>query len=170
MSFDPKAELSSAQLAAVIGVTERRVQQLEAEGIFRNVGKGRSKRFILADAVQAFAKKSEMDARDEAALPGTSRAQIEIEQARKLKLANDTADALLVQTADALAAVDHITGEIRTGLAGIPARFTDDLTERRRLDDLIDVVLTEISGRFEQAGAALREGRDPLEADAAADA
>lgn len=170
MSFDARVKVSSAQLATVLGLTERRVQQLEAESVFTNVGNGRSKRFVLADAVQALVKKSEMDARNAAPAAGTSRESFEAERARKLKLQNDQADALLVDTNDALAGIDHIFGEVRTALAGIPARATDDLVLRRQIEDAIDATLGDLAGRLDQAGTALREGRDPLEADTAIDA
>jgi len=170
MSFDARVKVSSAELAKVLGLTERRVQQLEAESVFTNVGKGRSKRFVLADAVQSLVKKSETDARNAAPAAGTSRETFEAERARKLKLQNDQADALLVDTNDALAAVDHLFGEVRTALAGIPARATDDLVMRRTIEDAIDATLAGLAERLDQAGAALREGRDPLEADPALDA
>lgn len=169
-TFDPQQLVSSGQLGAVIGVTERRVQQLEAESIFTNQGRGRSKRFQLAAAVQAFLAKSEMDARSAYMDASTSREQFEAERARKLKLENDTRESLLVETPDAIAAIDRIFGEVRTALAGIAPRFTEDVAERRRLDDVIDAVLTDLATRLDKAGAALQEGRDPLEADAADDA
>lgn len=168
--FDAKQLLSSSQLGAVLGLTERRIQQLESESVFVNVGKGRSKRFRLDHAVQAMVRKSEIEAQEAAASASTSRELFEAERARKLKLANDQAEALLVETPDALAAIDRIFGEVRTGLAGIPPRFTEDVAERRRLEDAIDAALAAIAGRLEQASAALQEGRDPLGADAALDA
>lgn len=166
MSFDPHARISSSQLAEVLGLTERRVQQLEAEGVFRNVGEGRSKRFVLSDAVRAWKEKSEIEADEAIQSASTSREAFEFERARKMKLENDQREALLIETPDALAAIDLIVGQITTGLAGIPARYTDDLAERRKLEELHADVLRELSDRHEQAGAALREGRDPLEADA----
>lgn len=167
MSFDHRQHVSSSQLGAVLGLTERRVQQLEAELIFANVGTGRSKRYVLADAVQALLAKSEMDARRAANEASTSREMFESERARKLKLENDQREALLIETPDALSAIDRIFGEVRTALAGIAPRFTEDVAERRRLDDAIDTILADLVGRLDEAGTALSEGRDPLAADAA---
>ena len=169
-TFDARQLVSSAQLGSVLGVTERRVQQLEAESIFQNVGKGRSKRYHLADAIQAVLAKSEADARRAAQDASTSRELFESERARKLKLENDTREALLIETPDAIAAIDRIFGEVRTALSGVAPRFTEDIAERRRLDDVIDAILTDLAARLDQAGADLQEGRDPLAADAADDA
>lgn len=163
--FNARHIVSSSELAAVFGLTERRIQQLEAESVFTNVGKGRSKRFVLSDAVQAMQRKSEMAAAEAAQSASSSREMFEAERARKLKLENDQREALLVETPDALAAIDAIFGEVRTALAGIPARYTEDLAERRRLEDAIDTTLADISGRLDKAGTALAEGRDPLAAD-----
>ncbi len=168
--FDPRATVSSAELAAVFGLTERRIQQLEAESVFKNVGTGRSKRFRLADAVQAMLRKSEIAAAEAAQSASTSREAFEAERARKLKYQNDQAEALLVETPDALAAIDAIFGEVRTALVGIPSRHTEDLAERRRLQDAIDTSLEELVGKLEKAGAALETGRDPLAAGEADDA
>lgn len=166
-AFDPQMQLSSSQLAMVFGLTERRIQQLEAESVLANVGEGRSKRFRLGDAVRAMVRRSEIEAAESAQSASSSREMFEAERARKLKLENDQREALLVETPDALAAIDAILGEVRTSLAGIPARYTEDLAERRRLEDAIDNTLGEITGRLEKAGAALAEGRDPLASDEA---
>lgn len=166
-AFDPQMQLSSAELGALLGITERRVQQLESESVFANVGKGRSKRYVLCEAVRAWKEKSEIDASLTIQSASTSREMFEAERARKLKLANDQQEAMLVETPDALAAIDVIFGEARTAFAGIATRFTEDLAERRRLEDVIDQTLDDLTGRFAKASADLREGRDPLAADEA---
>lgn len=169
-AFDPRQLVSSKQLGAVLGLTERRVQQLESEQIFQNVGKGRSKRYHLDTAIQAVLEKSETDAKRSVAEASTSRELFEAERARKLKLDNDQTESLLVETPDAIAAIDAIFGEVRTALAGIAPRFTEDVAERRRLDDAIDAILTDLADRLDKAVAALRTGSDPAAADAADDA
>lgn len=168
--FDPNQTISSSQLGDVLGMTERRVQQLEAESVFENVGKGRSKRYRLADAVQALLAKSQMDGKRAAETSSSSREMFEAERARKLKLENDQNEAMLLETPMALSAIDMIFGEVRTALAGISARYSEDVAERRRLDDVIDTALADLTDRLGKAGAALAAGRDPFAADAAHDA
>ncbi len=163
--FSAHATVSSADLAAVIGRDERRVQQLEAESIFRNVGKGRAKRFVLSDAVQAwveYAIRSEID-RSKDRSPDKS--GFEAERTRKLKLENDAREGLLIETPDAIAAIDAIVGILRTELAAVPARISEDVATRRLVENAIDGVLGNLSARFAKAGADLRAGRDPLAAD-----
>lgn len=162
--FNPRQLVSSGQLGEVLGMTERRVQQLEAEGILTNVGKGRSKRYELSEAVQAIIARSEASFAAANSV-STSRELFEAERARKLKFENDQREALLIDQQDALAAIDRIFGEVRTGLAGIAAKVTDDVAYRRKIDDAIDITLADIANRLDQSAAALREGRDPLAAD-----
>lgn len=168
--MDPRQLVSSKQLGEVLGLTERRVQQLEAESILINVGKGRNKRYRLADAVQAVLAKSEADARAAIADASTSREMFEAERARKLKLENDKREALLVQTPSALAAIDVIVGHVAGALEQLPSQLSEDVGERRRIENVIDNVRADLARRLEQAGAALEEGRDPLEAAEAVDA
>ena len=51
MDFDPKAEVNTTALAAVLGVTGRRIQQLAQDGIISAEDKGK---YILSDAVQRY--------------------------------------------------------------------------------------------------------------------
>jgi len=161
--FDAAQKLSSQELGVVLGLTERRVQQLEDNGVLQNVGTGRSKRFVLADAVQAMLLKYEMDARQPDA--GSSRERFELERARKLELANEENEKRLIPTEIAVAAVEHIVGMMRTDLAAVPARITEDVALRRRAQDAIDTVLGGLAKRLLKAGDAVREGRDPSDAD-----
>jgi len=153
-------EISVKFLAEVLGVTERWVQQLEKQGVLKKSGRGR---YDLAASVQAYIKfkvESEVArAVPEESSPGE---RVKAERARKLKLENDEKEHRLVQTPDAVAALDAIVGPLRSDLAGVPARATDDVALRRRIEDAIDIVLRGLADRFKQAGAALRAGRDPL--------
>jgi phage terminase Nu1 subunit (DNA packaging protein) len=165
-SFDAHTTLNSEQLGAVLGLTGRRVQQLETESIFPNVGNGRNKRFILSESVQSFVefvKKSEI-ARLEAT-QDPDKLSFEAERTRKLRLENDLKENLLVETPDAIAAVDVIVGMLRTDLSAIPARVSDDVALRRLVENEIDAVLGALSRRFAKAASDLQSGRDPLAAD-----
>jgi len=165
--FNPGMEVGTADLAAILGRTDRWIRDLENQGVLQKTARGRYK---LAASVQAYVEwrlKAEVDRRyDES----DARQQIEIERARKLRLQNDEAENKLVPTDLGIAAVDFIVGILRTDLAGVPALITEDVALRRRAEDAIDQVLNSVADRFEKASAALEQGRDPLEADEALDA
>ena len=158
-----REEISVKKLAAILGIGERWVQQLERQGVLKKAGHGR---YHLAESVQsyiAFKVKSEV-AR---AVPEETDAgeRVKAERARKLRLENDEKELLLVQTPDAVAALDAIVGPLRADLAGVPARVTSDVVLRRQIEDAIDSVLRGFADRSAKAGADLRAGRDPLAAD-----
>lgn len=156
-------EISVKFLAQVLGVTERWVQQLEKQGVLTKTGRGR---YDLAASVQAYiAFKVESEVArvtPEVTSPGE---RVKVERARKLQLENDERERRLVQMPDAVAALDAIVGPLRADLSGVPARVTDDVAERRRIEDAIDAALRGLADRFGKAGRALRAGRDPLAAD-----
>lgn len=161
----PNTIVSAARLGEVLGIGDRWVRELADQGFIVKAGYGE---YALEASVQGyirFVRESEVGKVSDTA--ARSRELFEAERARKLKLDNDTREALLTETETAIVALDIIVGTIRTGLSGVAARVTDDVAERRRIDDEIDTVLRDLAGKFEQAGAALREGRDPLEAEAA---
>ncbi|MGE8942687.1 hypothetical protein ACO2I3_12300 [Leptospira interrogans] len=164
---DVDEAVSVRLLANVLGITERWVQQLENNGVLQKSGRGR---YPLAASVQAYIAwkaESEVDRRID---PTSADEMVKQERARKLKLENDARENILVDTPAAIAAVDVIVGMLRTDLAGVPARASEDVVTRRRVEDAINDVLGAVADRLEKAGADLRAGRDPLEADATVDA
>jgi phage terminase Nu1 subunit (DNA packaging protein) len=155
-------EVSIAKLGDVLGVGERWVQQLEAQGVLRKSARGR---YPLAASVQAYTKfkvDSEVArANPEETTPGE---RVKAERARKLKLENDERELHLVAMPSAVTALDVIVGPLKSGLAGVPARVTDDIALRRRIEDAIESVLWDLADRARKASVALRQGRDPYSA------
>lgn len=150
------------RLGNILDLGERWLRKLENKGIIVRLARGQ---YDLPKSVQGYIKwLRETELAQSQTPAGSAKENFELERARKLKLENDQKEALLIETPEVIAAIDHIVGEIRTGLAGIPARFTEDLAERRRLENEIDAVLSQLADRFDQASLALREGRDPSEA------
>ncbi|WP_409560204.1 hypothetical protein [Hyphomicrobium sp. MC8b] len=160
-------EVSVTDLGKVLGVGERWVQQLDAQGILTKSARGR---YPLAASVQAYTQ-FKVESEVARAIPEETSAgeRVKAERARKLKLENDERELLLVAMPEALTALDVIVGPLKAGLAGVPARVTDDIAERRRIEDAIEVVLKDLAKRLEQAGDAMRQGRDPYSAVEAAD-
>lgn len=162
--------ISAAELGAILAAPplgDRWLRELADRGFLVKVGRAR---YDLAKSVQGylrFVRETEVTA---AVTAATSREAFEAERARKLKLENDQRQAMLVETPDALAAIDHIFGQVRTALAGLPPRISEDVAERRRIENAIDATLADLSGRLDEAGAALREGRDALAASGEVDA
>lgn len=167
---DAPTTVSAAELAAILAdppFSDRWLRELADQGYLVKAGRGT---YELAASVKGYVRYVLETEVRQASEPTGSREQFEAERARKLKLENDTREALLIETQDVLAAIDHIFGEMRTALSGIAAKATDDVSLRRRIDDAIDGILTDISRRSDEAGAALQAGRDPCETDTTYDA
>lgn len=156
--------VSGTELGALLAYppfTDRWIRQLADEGAVVKAGYGR---YDLRASILAYVEHVKKSAVDALPAVGSSRDQYEAERARKLKMHNDERDALLMETNSGLAALDHIFGMVQTALAGVAPRVTEDIALRRKIEDAQTAVLSDLVTRFEQAGAALRAGRDPLEA------
>ena len=153
--------VSAARLSAIFGVTDRWLRDLADRGVIAKVGHGK---YRLADSVQGyirFIRESEA----KAAADTPTKSDYDFERARKVKLENDEKERKLTDTDLAIAAVDLIVGMLRTDLAGVPSRISEDVAMRRRAEDAIDTVLSGLTRRLAKARDALRQGRDPGEAD-----
>lgn len=159
----PPEIVSGAVLSALLAdppFTDRWLRELADRGFIVRAGRGL---YDLKKSVQGyvrFIRETEV-----AAATTPERGGLDAERTRKLRLENDEREGRLVDTGLALNAVDAIAGMIRTDLAGLPARISEDVTIRRRAEDAIDTVLAGLADRFTKAGAALEQGRDPLAAD-----
>lgn len=143
-----EAIVSTADLAALLDLTTRRIRQLESEGHFKSEGRSR---YALGAAIRGYLafKESTFEARTAGAVNDRlreARAEaIEIENTRK-------SNALFADArTDIEATVDQVFGPLKADLYSIPARVTADLRVRHRIEIEIDRVLTEAAKRTEQA-------------------
>ena len=134
-------ELSSAQMAVVLGVTERRVRQLAADGIVRKAQK--RGRYRLVPSVAGYCASLEK---------GQDVGLDEIRRERLLRLQMERAqqERTLITMEEAGAVVDRLTGEFVAMLNGLPARITNDIRERRRQEAIIDQVRQSLTDKFSE--------------------
>jgi translation elongation factor EF-Tu-like GTPase len=165
---DVHEEIGTENLAKILGLTAQRVGQLTNSGALTKLRHGR---YNLADAVQSYITYKLKTESDRLARVDTTPDQaVKIERARKLRLENDERERTLVDTGNAIMAIDVIVGPLQADLAGVPASVTDDVALRRQIEHAIHSALSGFSDRLEKAGAALRAGRDPDAADGEDDA
>lgn len=152
-------KVSVSSLAKILGITERRVQRLETESVLKKTARGR---YPLSGSVQAymiFKVQSEVSrAKRDETTPGE---RVKLERARKLKLENDQTESKLIALTDVLICLDATLGPLKSSLSGVPARVTNDVPLRHRIENAIEVVLNDLSKRFKKAAAALEKGSDP---------
>lgn len=153
--------LDVGTVAKLLMLSERRVQQLAQS-------KWIPKPYTLVGSVQGYLRFLQDEQRK--ATKSAGDAEVRRERARKLKLDNDENEGFLVRTEDAIAALDAIVGPIKSELAGVAPRVTDDVAMRRRIDDAIDDALSGLADRCQKSSDDLRSGRDALAADTEGDA
>ena len=155
-------KVSAAHLAAILAsppYTDRWLRELANKGYLVKSGRGE---YELGSSVQGhirYIREMELGS------GVSSRAAYLAERARKLKLDNDEKENLLISTELAVSAVDYIVGELRTNLAAVPAKVSDDVVARRHVESVIDDVLNAVADRFQRAGELLRQGRNPFDDD-----
>lgn len=147
-----EVDLNSAQVAAVLGITERRVRQLAAEGVVKRAD--RRGRYKLVPSVANYISTLSAGERDVGLAP--------IRQERLLKLQRENAlrDRELITLDEAIGFVDEITGAFLSSLNGLPARVTNDVRERRRLEAIIDAERQRLADKFAEIQTQLINGRD----------
>lgn len=151
-------EVSTAVLAEILGVSERRIQQLAGDGVLRRQAHGE---WVLSESVQAFLKyrlQSETRRLTKQVATGADRLKEVKARREELKLAREERE--LVPLADALYAMDRVAGTLALEVNNVPARYTRDLDERDRLQIAIDDVLRTVADRVAECGVALRADSD----------
>jgi len=156
---DLPTEVSGRALGWLLSLTDRRIRQLADQGVLTKAGRGK---YLLKESVEAYfggKLKAETDARK-------AEDPLEAERVRRMRRENDEAERLLMPVEDAVAAFDTIIGSLVSDLASVPARVTEDVVVRRKIEDEINAVLAEISERCARAASDIQSGRDAAEADA----
>lgn len=135
MLIDAETEVPAATLAAALGVTRKRVEQLAVDGVVKRLGKGR---FLLLQSVTGFIAwlRDEQRAASKSASAGRFQearaADIEVRTAERQKR-------LQIEASEhAIAVIDEFCGPLKAELLSMPARWTNDIAFRRRMEDTID--------------------------------
>lgn len=148
--------LISVEIAArLLKLTSRRVQQLVKEGWIKQAKRGE---YTVLEVVHGY-----IDFRDEvdrSAQQKSANTRVSDKRAEEieLRIARDTRALQEDARAEAIAVTDIIIGGIRTDLLALPARFTADLTQRRKLETLIDDVLRAAAKRTRDEANGSSEG------------
>jgi phage terminase Nu1 subunit (DNA packaging protein) len=144
--------VSTADLARVLGVTERRVQQLENVGVLRHTEHGE---WDLAESVQAYLQ-HRLKAKRTPAARGKAEERLKEAKASREVLKLAVEEGRLIDVDEALAIIDEIVGTFRADLTGIPARLTRDMTWREKIETEIDGALCRCADLFAERAEAMR--------------
>ena len=143
--------------AKLLMVTPEWVRRLTKDGW---IAKADRRRYRVVDVVHGYIRFLKDEARRSTKTAAHTRLQ-DI-RTRKEELAVAQSERELVPLVDAMTLVDEVTGAVVMRVHAIPARFTQDLEQRERLQQEIDEALVEVADRIEKLGRAFRSGQyDP---------
>lgn len=141
-----ETEVSTTELACVLGITGRRIRQLAEDGDLEKVAQGR---FYLADSVQKYIKllaRNEMS-EEERKLEKTKRAADVTLKASKAKIAKMEADELqgkMHRAEDVAAMTEDLIYTIRSALLALPGRVAVDVSTAESPAEASEIIRKEV--------------------------
>lgn len=150
----PKGQtITVTQAGALLNRTPRWVQNLVAAGFITKSKRGAYTLVeVVRGAVAYYEDQLEKANKAAAASRATDARTREIE----LRIAERKRE--LIPQEDAMAVVSELAGMVRAEFSGLPARFTRDLEQRRRLEQEINGTFERLSAAASRAGTALATG------------
>lgn len=141
-----ETEVSTTELAAVLGVTARRVQQMAQDGTLPTARKGR---FLLADSVQRYIKflsVEPLDAEDKKLEKArrVAEATIKTSKATVAKLEAEELKGSMHRSEDVAAMTEDLVYTIRGALNALPGRLAVDVAASASPAEAAEVIRKEV--------------------------
>lgn len=139
-------EVSTKELADILGLTERRVQQMAQEGVIQKIAKNR---FMLADSVQRYVKsvtreeKSEDDKKLEKARL-FAETQIKTSKAAITKLEAEELKGNMHRSEDVAAVMEDLVYAMRGALNALPGRLAIDIVGAATPAEAAEIIKKEV--------------------------
>ena len=152
--------LTVNQVAALCGRSTQWVHQLAKAGFVQKQGKNEYALVAVVRGVIAYyedlqAKNGKTAAANRATEARTREIELRIQERQRD----------LIPLEDARAVVSEMAALVRAEFQGLPARYTRDMQDRRKLEQDIDGSFERLSRRAEEAARALVAGSGDLEAE-----
>ncbi len=127
----PETEVSTTELACVLGITGRRVRQLAEDGQFEKTGQGR---FKLANSVQRYNSFLSREPEDEDDIKldkakQTAEVTLKASKAKISKLESDELAGKMHRSEDVAAMMEDLIFSIRASLVALPGRVAAEAFE-----------------------------------------
>lgn len=160
------ATISGSEAAKLLMLeSERRIQQLAADGYIERAERGR---YFTVSVIQGYIRFLKDTARNNTENASANRQRDartrEIEQRMAL------ADHRLVELSEVESVLDEVAGILRAGFNGFPAQMTRDIPMRKKLEAGIDGIFKRAAARISETIAALGTSGEVVDADAEDDA
>jgi hypothetical protein len=146
------------QAAALLGRSRRWVYNLVQGGYIEKVETGKYTVVgVIRGAVAYYEDQISKNQKTAAASRATDA------RTREIELRIMERSRKLIPLEDALAVVGEMAAAVRSEFQGVPARYTRDMTERRRLEQEIDGAFDRLSRRSAEAERAMATGEVDME-------
>ena len=150
--------VTTPTLAALCGVSARRVQQLADEGVIRSETRGT---WNAIECVPAFHAHRIAQVEQAVTKRTGSAADRHVNaKARAVELRTAREEAVLIETEEAQAVVEELVGTAKAGFGGLAARVTRDLTLRATIEEEVDAIFDRLGAQYRHRAAELRRGVD----------
>ena len=146
ISITEETEVSTTELACILGITGRRIRQMAEDGQMQKVSQGR---FLLADSVQRYIKsinRGEMDEGDKK-LEKTRRiaeTTMKASKATLLKLEAEHLKSIMYRAEDVAAMTEDLVYTIRSALSALPGRLAVEAAAATTPAEASEVIRREV--------------------------
>ena len=141
-----ETEVSTTELATVLGITARRVQQMAQDGTLQPVSRGR---FALADSVQAYIKflAAPMDKEDLKLEKARRAAEVQQKVAKSsiAKMESEEMKGNMHRSEDVQAITSDLVYAFRGALAALPGRLAMDVAAVDTPAEASDIIRKEVN-------------------------
>lgn len=149
-----ETEIKTTELAGILGISARRVQQLAQDDIFRPVRRGW---FALGDSVQRYIAYLEKDRKQEADAEREqskkrSKADVEWKESRAkiAKLQADELEGTMHRAEDVQAMTEQLLYAVRGALSALPGRCGKEVAETDNVREAIAILRREVNAAMDE--------------------
>ncbi|MEP0518551.1 MAG: hypothetical protein ABJO09_01065 [Hyphomicrobiales bacterium] len=156
--------ISIKKAASMLMIGEERVRQLIKDGYIERAGRGK---VPLVSAVQGYINFRNAD--DRQSTKSAAESRLRDVRSREIEIRSAEREGRLIDKEETLGFISEFLGRIRNTLAGMPARVSQNIEERRRIEDVLDRVMAEIADDCEKTAFALAAGDTTIQTEQEAD-
>lgn len=155
---DAAGQITTAQAAKLLMVSEAWIGKLNKMEYVPKAARGK---WNLVAVVQGYIRFLKDE--DRRSSKSASHSRMTDIKAERLEMQMKAERRELVPFEDTRLVLDTAAGLMQSSLMSIPAKFTRDIAERRRLEGMIAQALNDIADGMEKKAEALKKGGDVLE-------
>lgn len=155
---DAAGQITTAQAAKLLMVSEAWIGKLHKMEYVPKAARGK---WNLVAVVQGYIRFLKDE--DRRSSKSASHSRMTDIKAERLEMQMKAERRELVPFEDTRLVLDTAAGLMQSSLMAIPAKFTRDIAERRRLEGMIAQALNDIADGMEKKAEALKKGGDVLE-------